>query len=122
MVSEKRNQPPKTIWAYAYQMIAPPQADEGISAITTLLENEHSDAHRGSRTRVGRVVREPRMTHILVVSDSPEQSGEINRRLEAQLKEMKTGFTISAPMAVAPDDASLPLAPETPQGDDDQEP
>jgi hypothetical protein len=44
------------------------------------------------------VVPEERITHILVVSDSPEQDHEANRRLESELKGLKAKFSISAPM------------------------
>jgi hypothetical protein len=48
----------------------------------------------------GRLVREQRVTHILVVSDSPEADGEINERLEAGLGELHAAFARSAPMLV----------------------
>ena len=98
---------PKTIWAYAYQIV-PPQAEEKLHAIKDLLHLENSAAQDGSRTWTGRVVSERQITHILVVSDSPEQNHEVNRKLEAALTELQAGFSITAPMAVD-DDTPLPI-------------
>lgn len=114
MVRKKRSQSPKTLWAYAYQIV-PPQAEDRLRTIKTLLDHERADAQRGARTWVGRVVLEQQMTHILVVSDSPEQNREVNRKLEAALKELKAGFSMTAPMTVA-DDAALSPATERPSG------
>jgi hypothetical protein len=108
MVSKKRSQLPKTIWAYAYHII-PPQIAGRLRTIKTLLDHEHADAQGGGQTWVGRMVLEQQITHILVVSDSPEQSCEANRRLEAALKELKVEFSIGAPMVVADDAGPLPL-------------
>jgi hypothetical protein len=46
---------------------------------------------------------------ILIVSDSPEQDHEVNRRLEAKLQELKAGFSITVPIAVV-DEAVVPQA------------
>jgi hypothetical protein len=54
------------------------------------------------------VVLQQQATHILVVSDSPHQDREANRRLEAELKELQVAFSITAPMAVA-DGATPPF-------------
>lgn len=85
---------PKSIWAYAYQL-SPPQPAERLRSIQPLLDNEQIGARRSGRTWTGRVVPEERITHILVVSDSPEQDHEGNRRLESELKELKAKFSIS---------------------------
>lgn len=95
---------PKTLWAYAYE-IAPPQAEDQLSAIRTLLEREHADAQRAARTWTARLVCEPQVTRILVVSDSPEQNREVNRRLEGQLRQLKAQFALTVPMALADDEA-----------------
>ena len=98
---------PKTIWAYAYEIV-PPQPEDRLRAIKALLDDEHSAARRAARTWAGSVVLEQQMTHILVVSDSPEQNHEVNARLEAELKELKAGFSLTAPMAV---DDPAPVVP-----------
>ena len=105
MVSKKHSPLSKPIWAYAYK-ITPPQIAGRLRTIKTLLDHERSDARGEGRTWVGRMVREQQITHILVVSGDPEESCEANLRLEAELKELKVGFSIGAPMIVS-DDAAL---------------
>lgn len=110
MPDTKRNPPPKTIWAYAYQIL-PPQGAERLNAITPLLDQAHRDAHRDARTWTGRVVVEEQVTHILIVSDSPDQNHEVNQRLEAKLQELNAGFSITVPVAVADDAPVIPQVP-----------
>lgn len=97
MVARKPDVSPKPMWAYAYQL-SPPQLADRLCTIQPLLDEEHVDARRSGRTWAGRVVPEERITHILVVSDSPEQDYEGNRKLESELKELKAKFSISAPL------------------------
>ena len=99
MAGKKRSKPPRVIWAYAYQIV-PPQAQYRLRAIKALLEHEHSTARSAERTWTGRLVFDPLITHILVVSDSPEMDLTINRKLERQLKALKARFLITAPLAV----------------------
>ena len=100
---------PKTLWAYAYELV-PPQGEEQLNAIRTLLEKEHSEAQRAARTWTGKLVSEPQVTHILVVSDSPDQSREVNGRLEGRLKQLKAGYSVTVPMALTDDGAPSPGA------------
>jgi hypothetical protein len=102
MVNKKHSESLNTIWTYAYQIV-PPQPEGVLDAIKHLLDAEHADAVRGARTWAGRMILEPRVTHILVVSDSPEQRHEFNGRLEAELKRLSVGFLMTAPMAVGDD-------------------
>ena len=88
---------PKTLWAYDYRLL-PPQTVGRMRGVRTLLNHAHQTAERGARTWSGRIVFEPLMTHILVVSDGPEQNREVNRELEAELKGLKVGFTLTASM------------------------
>lgn len=106
---DKKHIPPKTIWAYAYQIV-PPQPAARLHAIKTLLDHAHTEAQLGERTWTGRVVVEEQLTHILIVSDSPEQNHEVNRRLEAKLQELNAGFSITVPIAVADDTEVIPQA------------
>ena len=103
---KKRRPASKAIWAYAYQIL-PPQPEDRLHAIKTLLDAENSEAQRRARTWSGRVVVEQQATHILVVTDSPEQNGEVNRKLEAALTDLKAAFSITTPMPV--EDGALPL-------------
>lgn len=99
----------KTMWAYAYQIL-PPQTADRLGSIQKTLDHAHADAQRDARTWTARVVLEQQITHILVVSDSPEQNQEVNSRLEATLKELEARFAVTAPMAVAVD---APAAQDT---------
>lgn len=89
--------PPKPVWAYAYQIVAP-QPEDLLGTIKSIIDQENTEARRGARSWAGRVVSEEQVTHILVVTDTPEQDREINRRLEAALQRLKAGFSITAPM------------------------
>lgn len=100
MTEKKRNKESKTRWAYAYRIV-PPQAEDQLRTIQTLLDHEHSVARRGARTWEGRFVLEEQITHILVVSDSPDQDREVNRKLGVALNQLKAGFSLTVPMAVA---------------------
>lgn len=95
----KDHGPVRPMWAYGYQIV-PPQPEARLTAIKALLDREHTNAKRGERTWEGRFVHEQQITHILVVSDSPDQDGEANRRLESALAELQATFVRSAPMAV----------------------
>jgi hypothetical protein len=99
MVTKQPTPQPKPIWAYAYQL-SPPQDADRLRTIQPLLDDEHVDAQEDGRTWAGRVVLEERVTHILVVSDSPEQDHESNRKLESELKQLNAKFSISAPMVL----------------------
>ncbi|MFH1834487.1 MAG: hypothetical protein ABH877_05630, partial [bacterium] len=75
-------------------------------------------AKRTKRVWAGRMVREQRVTHIMVVSDSPDQTGEVNHRIESRLEGLKVGYSLSAPMAVAGDDPAQPPTLDLPPGQD----
>ena len=61
------------------------------------------DAKTRARTWQGRLVAEEHVTHILVVSDSPEQDLEANHRVEAELRDLEAGFSVTVPMALERD-------------------
>jgi hypothetical protein len=94
-----RRLPGKTLWAYAYEIV-PPQDEDQISAIQTLLANEHADAIRSARTWTGTLVCDPLVTQILVVSDSPNQTRDVNRRIESQLRSGHATFRVTPCMVV----------------------
>lgn len=108
-MEKERRSLPKVLWAYAYEIV-PPQGEDQLNAIRTLLEKAHSEAQRAARTWTGKLVCEQQVTHILVVSDSPDQRREVNRRLEGRLKQVKAGFSLTVPMALADDEAPSPGA------------
>ncbi len=99
MVSKESQQPPKPLWAYAYH-IASSQTEDRFYTISGLLDDEHAAAQRRAGIWMGRVVFGLHIAHLLILSDSPEQTREINHRLEAELKELEMGFSISVPLAV----------------------
>lgn len=98
-MTDKKRDPIKTLWTYAYQ-IEPPQVEDRLRSVLELLDVEHVQARRVAHKWVGRVVTEERITHILVVSDSPEHSREINDRVGAEMRRLRVGFSITAPMQV----------------------
>ena len=97
MISDPSDSPPQPVWVYAYKL-SPPQAVARLQAIQPILTAALSAAKSESRTWAGTVVLEERVTHILVVSDSPEQNHEGNRKLESELQQMGAEFSITAPM------------------------
>ncbi|MCJ7630694.1 MAG: hypothetical protein MUO50_20140 [Longimicrobiales bacterium] len=108
---------PRTLWAYGYEII-PPGGDDLMKEIGSLLSEEHENAKRTKRVWAGRLVREQRVTHIMVVSDSPDQTGEVDHRIKSGLERLKAAYSLSAPMAVAGDDPAQPPAPDLPPGQD----
>lgn len=71
-----------------------------MSLIRALLEEENGQAKHGTRRWTARLVVERQVTHVLIVSDSPDLDREINRRLEAKLKELDVRFSITVPLPV----------------------
>jgi hypothetical protein len=87
------------LWAYAYQML-PPSKARRTDGVRALLEEENLEAKRNQRTWTAKLIQEQQVTHVLIVSDSPEQDGEANRRLEAKLKELNVPFARTVPLPV----------------------
>jgi hypothetical protein len=92
---------------YAYEFGRPPAGDQ-LGAIHAFLEKEHSAARSATRTWTGKLVCEQQLTHILVVTDSPDQNREVNHRLESRLKLLKAAFSLTVPMALADDEVPSP--------------
>lgn len=88
------------LWAYAYQM-EPPQTEARMALIRALVDEENGEAKRGSRKWTARLVVEPQVTHVLIVSDSPDLLHEGNRKLEAELKAAGVHFSVTVPMLVS---------------------
>jgi hypothetical protein len=105
MGKKGRGPPPKGLWAYAYDITLPEKEDR-FRSVQDLLDREHIEARHGARTWAGRVVVEPEITRILVVSDTPAQDRDVNVRLEAELKALEAEFVITVPLAVVDDVAS----------------
>lgn len=111
MDQKTRSPPPKDLWTYAYQ-ITPPQSAGRLLSIQQVLDQEHAEASRAERIWGAHIVLEQDSTHILVVSDSREQSGVVNRVLEAELIGLEAVFSMSAALRVvdqaAPESATAP--------------
>lgn len=104
--------PRKELWAYSYEII-PPQSEEHLRAIQSLLDDEHADAKQTGRIWTGNLVYEPTITHILVVADNPDQDREINQRLEGTLKERNAVFSLTVPLAVLEEGNDTPPVDDT---------
>ena len=98
----------KPVWAYVYR-IDPPQPESALASVRMLLDREHAVPTDGAGSWEGRFVVEELVTHILVVSDSPDQTREANRELEAELTKISAAFAITAPLAID-DEESTPAA------------
>jgi len=92
--------PPPNLWAYTYRLV-PPLPAERLRALRALLAREQTAA----RTRDGvwqeRMVTDDRISHILVLCDSPDLDHEVNRRIAAALHTLDAEFAISTPLAVS---------------------
>jgi hypothetical protein len=107
MVDKAERSAPETLWVYAYEFARPPEESQ-LAGIRALLEGEHMTARRTGRKWTGKLVCERQVTHILVVSDSPDQGREANRRIESRLKLMQMAVSLTVPMAVSDDEAPSP--------------
>jgi hypothetical protein len=87
------------LWAYAYQLL-PPRATDRMTRILELVHQENADAVRDARPWTARLVAERQVTHVLVLSDTPDLDGDMNRRLEARLRELDVRFTVTLPMRI----------------------
>ena len=98
MMSTQRRSP-HSLWAYAYEIV-PPQPSKRLDRIRALLEGEHLAAVSGAGSWAGRLILEHRVTHILIVSDTPVRNREINCSLEAELERLHADFSVTEPIAI----------------------
>jgi hypothetical protein len=110
MTNQELNPGPGTVWAYAYEFMQP-QAEDRMRGVQGLLNREKTEARKDARSWGSRFVTENQVTRILIVSDSPRQDLEVNRRLEAELGELKADFFITAALAIG-DTAALAIGDE----------
>ena len=92
-------------WVYAYQL-DPPQPEPRFKKINALVRQAQSAATRKGRLWTGRIVVETLITHLLIVTDHPDQVPAVNRAIEAELKQLDMGFALTGP-------APLPLSRAT---------
>lgn len=89
----------RTLWVHGYEMIPPHQA-ERMAAIRGLLDQENSGAARQDRNWTARLVTEETVTHVLIVTASPDENRDINQRLESQMRALGFSFHVSVPMPI----------------------
>ena len=99
MVPKRRPRPPES-WAYAYQL-NPPQPEPRFAKVKMLLRRARLAAHRDGRLWTGQIVMEAHITHILVVTDAPDEVRAVDRAIDAELKRLKMGFAITGPAMVS---------------------
>lgn len=102
----QRPKSPTSLWAYAYQIV-PPQAKSRLETIQGLLNHEHEAARTEARTWTGRLVLERRVTRILIVSDSPDQTRGVNRGLASELHRLQVTFSCTESLEIAAETASI---------------
>jgi hypothetical protein len=92
-------------WVYAYQL-DPPQPEPRFKKINALVRQAQSAAIRKGRLWTGRIVVETLITHLLIVTDHPDQVPAVNRAIETELRQLDMGFALTGP-------APLPLSRAT---------
>ena len=100
MSSEDRSHSPSPVWTYGYEML-PPFPNERLRSLEAILEEEHLKARNDARLWVGRFLTEEQATHLLVVSDSPNQKLAVNVRVEAELQRISAAFSLTPPLQVS---------------------
>jgi hypothetical protein len=87
------------IWAYTYRL-EPPQPAARLRGVKALLDREHAAAGAREGTWEGRLVTDDRVSHILILSDTADLTGEANRRLEIALQSIDARYVLTVPMVV----------------------
>jgi len=87
-------------WAYAYQL-DPPQPEPRFAKLKALLHRARQAAQRDGRLWTGKIVMEAHITHILVVTDAPDQARSVDRAIDAELRRLKMSFAITGPARVS---------------------
>ena len=89
----------RQLWAYAYRVVPPPPAD-GLGKIRKLLDSENAFADEHALAWAAQLILDRRSTQILVVADSPAQDGDVNHRLETELRRLDAHYRVSDPIAI----------------------
>ena len=87
-------------WAYAYQL-DPPQPEPRFAKVKLLLRRAGQAAQRVGRLWTGQIIMEAHITHILVVTDDPDEVRAVDQAIDAELKRLKMGFAITGPARVS---------------------
>ena len=99
MIPKQRPRAPKS-WAYAYQL-DPPQQEPRFAKLKILLRRARLAAQRDGRLWTGQIVMEAHITHILIVTDAPDEVRAVDRAIDAELKRLKMGFAVTGPARVS---------------------
>ena len=99
LVVPKRRPRAAESWCYAYQL-NPPQPEPRFAKIKMLLRRARLAAQRDGRRWTGQIVKDAHITHILVVTDAPDEVRAVDRAIDAELKRLKMGFAITGPARV----------------------
>ena len=99
MVPKQRPRASKS-WAYAYQL-NPPQPEPRFANVKMLLRRARLAAQRNGRLWTGQIVMESHITHILVVTDAPDEVRAVDRAIDAEHNRLKMGFAITGPARVS---------------------
>ncbi|TVR59441.1 MAG: hypothetical protein EA422_15000 [Gemmatimonadales bacterium] len=99
MTIEEGSPPRRSFWAYGY-VLDPPVHRDRLGPMGALLDEGHEQARILARTWEGRFINGDDITHILVVSDQPNQDLEVNQLLEAELYRLKTSFAVTRSVPV----------------------
>lgn len=103
MVTHHRhNGSTRALWAYGYQL-APPVARDRLGGMQAILDAGHAEARERAQVWEGRFINGDHITHILVVSGTPAQDLDINRRLEAELMRLETVYSMSVSVEIVHD-------------------
>jgi len=87
-------------WAYAYEL-DPPQPEPRFGKVKMLLRRARLAARRNGRLWTGEIVMEAQITHILVVTDDPDEVRAVDRAIATELKRLKMDFAITGPARVS---------------------
>jgi hypothetical protein len=87
-------------WVYAYEL-DPPQPKPRLRRIRVLLRRAQLAARRGGRLWTGRIVVETKITHILVVTDTPGHVRHVDRAIESELRHLNMNFALTGPARFA---------------------
>jgi hypothetical protein len=97
----------RALWAYGYQLV-PPVARDRMGPLEALLDEGHAKAVLAALTWEGRLINGDDITHILVVSDRPDQDLPVNRLLEAELNRLEAPFAITPAIGTGDDSGPGP--------------
>ncbi|TVP76231.1 MAG: hypothetical protein EA352_06245 [Gemmatimonadales bacterium] len=113
MKSSKRSAEPQGFWAYGYEFDPPIRRDR-TGPMEALLEAGHNRALLARGVWEGRLINGDDITHILVVSDGPSQTLEVNHMLEAELRRLQAPFQVTLPVLIAGGGSPGPNSPGLP--------